>query len=106
MILHVFTSDVSITPQKLLEMLSAVKFWGVDGLLVHLGVPVSVVEQIKDSQSYTCEEEKRLAGLQYYLNTVPGASWASIASVLWQLEEHSALTIVRQYLPPSHGKLK
>ena len=79
------------------------RFWDIDGLLVWLGVPVSVMDQIKDSQSYSSEEEKRLAGLQYYLQTVPGVSWGRIAGVLWWQEEHTALDTVRQYLPHKHG---
>ena len=83
------------------------QFWGVgigDGLLEYLGVPVAVVIRIRDSQSYSSEDEKRIAGLQYFLWTLPGVSWGRIAGVLWEMEEHTALETVRQYLPPKHGE--
>ena len=61
------------------------------------------MDQIRHSQSYSSEEEKRLAGLQYCLQTVPGVSWGRIAGVLWRMKEHTALDTVRQYLPHKHG---
>ena len=74
------------------------------GLLLWLGVPYSVQEQIRDSQSYSSEDEKRTAALQYYIETVPGASWGRIAGVLWYLQEPTALETVRQYLPHKPGE--
>ena len=62
------------------------------------------MEQIRASRSYLSEEENRVAGLQYCLQTVPGVSWGRIASMLWYLEEHMALETVRQYLPHIHGQ--
>ena len=78
------------------------EFW--DGLLDYLGVPRAVINQIRFIQSYSSEDEKRVDGLRYYLQTVPGASWGRIASVLWYMEEHTALETVREYLPHKHGK--
>ena len=84
--------------------MSTVRWFWDGGLLYHLGVPRAVINQITSSQSYSSEDEKRVAGLQYYLQTVPGASWGRIAGVLWYLEEHTALETVREYLPHKHGK--
>ena len=96
--------DASLTPHTLLPPLSTVReFWD-DGLLEWLCVPGSVRDQIIASQSYSSEDEKRVAGLQYYLQTLPGASWVMIAGALWCLEEHTALETVRQYLPHTHGE--
>ena len=98
--------DDSLTQHSVARAVATVReLWGIglnDGLLEFLGVPESVINQIKDSISYSSEEEKRDAGLQYCLQTVPGVSWGKIASVLWLLEEHTALETVRQYLP--HGQ--
>ena len=83
------------------------RFWRSDdewGLLERLDVHYSVMDDIRASPLYSTEEEKRIAGLQYYLHTVPSASWEDIAGVLWRLEEHTALEEVRQYLPPAHGE--
>ena len=78
-------------------------FWD-DGLLAYLGVPYSVHRQIRDSSAYSSEEERRVAGIEYYLQTVPGASWGRVAGMLWYMEEHTALEAVTQYLPHKHGE--
>ena len=83
------------------------EFWrtdGSDGLLDGLIVPDSVMDDIMANPSYSTEEEKKIAGLQYYLQTLPGASWEDIAGTLWFMEEHTALEEVRQYLPSAHGE--
>ena len=69
------------------------------GLLFYLGVPDSVTSDL-----YSSEDEKKMAGLQYYLQTVPGASWGRIAGALWYMEEHTALETVRQHLPHKPGE--
>ena len=97
--------DDSLTPHTLLPAVSSVRlFWRRDddewGLLERLGVPWSVMDDISASPSHSTEEEKMFAGLQYYLLTLPGASWEDIAGELWSMEEHTALEEVRQHLPP------
>lgn len=95
--------DTSLTPQTLLNALSAVRnFLGDKGLLYWL-VPYPVLSQIRDSPLYSSEREKIMAGLQYSLRTVPGISWGRIAGELWRLEEHTALETVGQYLPHKPG---
>ena len=97
--------DLNLTPDTLLHAVSTVThFWGEGRLLYWLDVPPSVQDQIRASPSYSSEDERRMAGLQYYLQTVSGASWGRIASVLWYMEEHTALESVRQYLPHQHGE--
>ena len=96
--------DTSLTPHTLLHAVSTVRmFWDYNGLLVHLGVPYSVRIEIRDSPSYSSEDERRSAVLQYSLQTLPGMSWGRVAGVLWCLEEHTALETVRQYLPHKPG---
>ena len=82
-------------------MSSVTQFWEY-GLPSLLGVPYSVRSQIRDSSAYSSEEEKRMAGVEYYLQTVPGASWGRVAGVLWFLGEHAALEAVKQF-PPQSG---
>ena len=102
--------DDSLTPHTLLPAVSSVRqFWSKDyddgwGLLEGLDVPYSVMDDIRASPSHSTEEEKRIAGLQYYIQTVPGASWEKIAGLLWYLEEHTALEEVRQHLPSTYGE--
>ena len=69
-----------------------------------LGVPWSVMDRIRANPSHTTEEVKRIAGLQYYLQTLPSASWEMIAGTLWYLEEHTVLEEVRQHLPSTYGE--
>ena len=99
--------DTSLTPHLLLPAMSTVRdFWGGIGLLGVigiLGVPTSVRNQIRQDPSYSSEDERRMAVLQYFLQTLPGVSWGMIAGVLWFLEEHTALETVRPYLPHKPG---
>ena len=74
------------------------------GLLDCLYVPRKVWEEIRASSSYSSEDEKRMAVLQYSLQTLPGMSWGKIAGVLWYLGEHTALETIRQYLPHKPGQ--
>ena len=105
--------DDSLTPHTLLPAMSSVRqFWRRDGddddddegLLQFLGVPWSVMDDIMASPSHSTEGDKRIAGLQYYIQTVPGAWWEEIAGVLWSMEEHTALEEVRQNLPSTCGE--
>ena len=97
-------ADSTLTPRALSIAVSTVRlFWNYE-LLYYLGVPDTVESQIRVSLSYSTEEEKMMAGLQYYIQTVPGASWGRIAGVLWYNEEHTALEMVRQYLPHKPGE--
>ena len=96
--------DTSLTPRTLLHAVSTVRnFWEIGELLVWLDVPPSVRDEIRASPSYSSEDEKRMAGLQYSLQTAPGMSWGKIAEALWFLQEHTALETVRQYLPHKPG---
>ena len=96
--------DTSLTPHLLLPALSTVEaFWGSDGLLYFLDVSNSVRYQIGQDPSYSSEDERRMAVLQYCLQTLPGMSWGRIAGVLWFMEEHTALETVRPYLPHKPG---
>ena len=96
--------DTSLTPHLLLPALSTVRdFWGSDGLLYFLDVSNSVRYQISQDPSYSSEDERRMAVLQYCLQTLPGMSWGRIAGVLWFMEEHTALEAVRLYLPHKPG---
>ena len=105
---YLLPPDASLTPHTLLHAVSTVRrFWGLVGeveLLDCLDVPYSVREQIRGSQSYSSEDEKRTAVLQYYIETLPGASWGRIAGALWYMEERTALETVRQYLPHKPGE--
>ena len=97
--------DLSLTPDTLFHAVSTVTdFWEDGGLLHFLLFPWPVRDQIIASSSYSTEDERRMAGLKYYLQTLPGASWSRIAGVLWRMDEPTALATVRQYLPHKHGE--
>ena len=108
-LLPLLPPDDSLTSHSVACAVATVRrFWGTRleiGLLPYcLDVPAPVLSQIRDSGLYSSEEEKRVAGLQYFLQTLPGVSWWRIAGVLWFMEEHTALETVRQYLPHTHGQ--
>ena len=94
--------DDSLSLHSLTTAVSSVKdIWR---LLEWLDVPDSVWGKIRESGSYSSEEEEREAGLQYYLQTLQDASWRRIAGELWYMEEYTALETVKQYLPLTHGQ--
>ena len=66
-----------------------------------LGVPDSVLEEIRASTDYKTEEEEKEALLQYFLENVPMASWQTVAGALHWREEEKALQMVQPFLPPS-----
>ena len=95
--------DNGLTPYTLSRALSSVKtIWG-SGLLCYFDIPFWVQNMIRFSPSYSTEDEKIKAALQYALQTLPGMSWTRIAGVLWFMEEYTALETVRQYLPHKPG---
>ena len=97
--------DASLPPHTLQNIVSSVGgFWNDEDLLYYLGVSYSVQDQIINSSAYSSEEERRVAGIEYYLQTMPGASWGRVAGMLWYMGEHTALEAVRQYLPHKHGE--
>ena len=63
-----------------------------------LDAPQSVCDEISDSTAYQTEEEKKEALLDYYLDTVPMASWPSVAGALHYMEEKTALQAVKNFL--------
>ena len=101
---YLLPPDDSLTLQAVQHAVATVRWFWRGGLLDYLGVPLSVLVQIRHDPSYPSENEKRMAGLQYYIENVPGVSWGRIAGVLWYMGEQQALEEVRQYLPPKRGK--
>ena len=62
-----------------------------------LGVPLSKLQEI--NQQSSTEREKSLALGDYWVNTVPDASWKKLARVLYQPGEERAIAVMKQYLP-------
>ena len=60
--------------------------------------------QIRDNSSYSTEEEKREATIDYFLNTIPLASWATLAGRLYREEQNVSLEAVRKYLHHTTGQ--
>ena len=72
--------DASLTPQNIFQITSDVDF----GVLWDcLEVPYSVYHQIYANPSYPTEEKRREAMIVYCLNTIPLASWATLAGGLY-----------------------
>ena len=76
------------------EVMAEVENWkGVGGML---GVPPSKLLQIKQKSS--TRMEKSLALGDYWVNTLPDASWEKLARVLYQWGEEIAVEVTKQYL--------
>ena len=61
-----------------------------------LGVPHS--KQLEIIKQLPTERGKSLALGDYWVNTVPDASWERLASVLYYSGEERALAVTKQYL--------
>ena len=94
------TSDASLTPQNILQATSDVDY---NDLNICLDVPDSVYWQINANPSYPTEVKRREAMIVYYLNTIPLASWATLAGGLYRMKEHVSLEAVRKYLHHTTG---
>ena len=92
--------DASITLRRVYQVTSAVAY---DDLNVCLGVPVSVRLQIDANPAYPTEEKKREAQIAYFLHSLPRASWAMLAGLLYYKEQHSSLEAAREYLQHTTG---
>ena len=68
-----------------------------------LDVPWSVNVQIDANPAYPTEEKKREAQIAYFLQSLPHASWAMLAGLLYYKEQHSSLEAAREYLQHTTG---
>lgn len=66
-----------------------------------MAIPWTIQDSIREKHS-TVEEQKR-ALMQYWINTLHDASWTTLAGVLFQMDEHSALQEASQYLRVNRG---
>ena len=92
--------DASLTPQNIFQATSDVDYHYLNDCF---GVPHSVYYQITANPSYPTEEKRREAMIVYYLNTIPLASWATLAGGLYYRKEHVSLEAVRKYLHHTTG---
>ena len=96
------SSDPTLNLHNLCLVMTSVKNWfRLGDYLRGLGVPGSVLSEIRDSTDYKTEEEKKVALLRYFLDHVPMASWQTVAGALHRREEEKALQMVQPFLPPS-----
>ena len=77
------------------EVMAEVGDWWEVGM--NLDVPDSKRKEI--SQQSSTEREKSLALGDYWVNTVPNASWEILARVLYRKGEEKAVAVMKQYLP-------
>ena len=65
---------------------------------VWLGVPQSVIRR-----SHRGDRERKTAVAEYFVNSVPGASWTTLAGALYHKEESAALLAVGRHLEEENG---
>ena len=92
--------DASLTLRRVYQVTSAVAY---DVLNDCLDVPYSVKVQINANPVYPTEEKKREAQIAYFLHSLPGASWAMLAGLLYSMEQHSSLEAARECLQHTTG---
>ena len=97
---HSLSPDASLTLRRVYQVTSAVVY---DDLNNYLEVPASVNLQIDANPAYPSEEKKREAQIAYFLYSLPGASWAMLAGLLYYMEQHSSLEAAREYLQHTTG---
>ena len=101
-LLLVSPSDPTLTVENVREVMAEVG--DMDGVGLSLGVPDSKRQEI--IQQLSTKGEKCLALVDYWVNTVPGASWERLASGLYQFGEERALALMKRYLQQQQGMCK
>lgn len=66
-----------------------------------MGIPWTIQERIKNDFS-TVDKQKR-ALMKYWVETLHDAAWTTLAGVLYQTEENSALSDALKYLKEDRG---
>ena len=92
--------DASLTVSNIYQATSTLDYSRLNDCL---DVPDSVYFQIDANPSYPTEEKKREAIITYFLNTIPLASWATLAEGLYDWKDHVSLEAVRKYLHHTTG---
>ena len=93
------TPDSTLTVASVTATLESVGDWFWLGRW--LGVPWSVLDVIRDS--HRGDRERKVALSEYFVNSVPGASWSTLAGALYRFEERKALRAVRKHLKEGKG---
>ena len=76
------------------EVMAEVRAWEKVG--TYLGVSHSKQEEIRQQSS--TKRKRSLALGDYWVNTVPDASWEKLARMLYREGEERALVVTKQYL--------
>ena len=91
--------DATLTVASVTAVLESVTYK--DWLGYKLGVPEPVRLVIRDSHRGV--RERKAAFSEYFVNSVPGASWTTLAGTLYYFEERKALQAVRKNLKEGKG---
>ena len=102
---HSLPADPTLTVNNLRLVTSSVQNWYDLGNYVYgLGVPLDVLNEIRDNPAILTKEDKMAAMLQYFLNNVPMASWQKVAGALYYRKEEMALQAAKEFLTVSQGQ--
>ena len=97
---HSLSPDASLTLRRVYQVTSAVAYGVLNGCLE---VPYTVRLQIDANPAYPTEEKMREAQIAYFLHSLPHASWAMLAGLLYRLGQYSSLEAAREYLQHTTG---
>ena len=90
-------SELTLTVEKVMEVMGEVKVGKWAGVGIRLGVPMNKLAEIQQ-QSSTGREKSRAVG-EYWVQYVPHASWEGLATALYRSGEERAAVMAKQYLP-------
>ena len=97
--MHVFlflTSDPSLTPYSVSQVMEVVSQW----MWRYVGIELSVPQTILDEIDAECSSHdgKTSALANYVVTTIPGITWEIIATTLYRLDEERAVQHTKLYL--------
>ena len=90
------TSDPSLTPHNVSHVMEVVR----QGRWRYVGEELSVPQSILNKIDVECSShgEKMSAVANYVVTTIPGITWETIATALYQWDEERAVDRVKPYL--------
>ena len=101
MSLSPLSPDPTLTVASVTAVLESVGNWY--GLGARLDVPRPVQDVIRDS--HRGDRERKTALAVYFVSSMPGASWTTLAGALFREEESAALLAVGRHLKEEKGWL-
>ena len=99
MSLSPLSPDSTLTVASVTAVMEGVGDWDLLGHQLDVPGPVRVVIR----RNHRGDRERKTALAEYFVNSMPGASWATLAGALYYEEESAALLAVGRHLEEEKG---